>query len=170
MDLSPGYSDFELNEYDIIIFDIAPTGYTLRLLELPTDLKGFIDLGTLTKNTSDETRDKYANVIETMRNKEKSSFVFVMYPEYTPILEAWRASEELKKQVGIETALVAVNYLLPQEYGKNTFFNNRRKQQESYLHEIKQRFRTPLLLLPLLEHEPKGLDNLRQLGLNIFGG
>lgn len=160
---------FELNGYDIIIFDTAPTGHTLRLLELPSDWKGFIELGDLTKKTSSETKNKYANVIETMKNKEKSTFVFVMYPEYTPIIEAWRASEELERQVGIETAMVAVNYLLPQDFGKNKFFNNRRKQQEKYLFEIKNKFKTSMLIIPLLEHEPKGLDKLRELGGMIFG-
>ncbi len=161
-------SYFELDGYDVIIFDTAPTGHTLRLLELPSDWKGFIDLGTLTKKTSDETKNKYANVIEAMRNKEKSTFVFVVYPEYTPIIEAWRASEDLKKQVGIETSLVAVNYLLPNNYGKNKFFNSRRKQQEKYLAEIEKRFKTPLVMIPLLDNEPKGLDNLRKLGSRIF--
>ncbi len=75
----------------------------------------------------------------------------------------------MKRQVGIETALVAVNYLLPQGYGKNRFFNNRRKQQEKYLFEIVQRFKTPMLTIPLLEHEPKGLDKLRELGRSVFG-
>ncbi len=161
-------SYFELDGYDVIIFDTAPTGHTLRLLELPSDWKGFIDLGTLTKKTSDETKNRYANVIEAMRNKEKSTFVFVVYPEYTPIIEAWRASEDLKKQVGIETSSVAVNYLLPNNYGKNKFFNSRRKQQEKYLVEIENRFKTPLFMVPLLDNEPKGLEDLRKLGSKIF--
>ncbi len=124
---------FELPGYDVIVFDTAPTGHTLRLLELPTDWKGFMDLGTLTKSTSEETRNKYSHVIDTMRNKDESTFVFVVYPEFTPIVEAWRASEDLKKQVGIEAGLVAVNYLLPQDYGRNEFFGKRRAQQERYL-------------------------------------
>ncbi len=161
-------SYFELDGYDVIIFDTAPTGHTLRLLELPSDWKGFIDLGTLTKKTSDETKNRYANVIEAMRNKEKSTFVFVVCPEYTPIIEAWRASEDLKKQVGIETSSVAVNYLLPNNYGKNKFFNSRRKQQEKYLVEIENRFKTPLFMVPLLDNEPKGLEDLRKLGSKIF--
>ena len=161
---------FEMEGYDAVIFDTAPTGHTLRLLELPSDWKGFIDLGTLAKNTSEETRGKYANVIETMRSKDKSTFVFVVYPEYTPIIEAWRASQELKKQVGIETGLVAVNYILPNEYGRNPFFESRRRQQEKYLAEIGPRFQTPLLLVLQLDHSPEGVKELRALAARMYGG
>jgi arsenite-transporting ATPase len=157
-------SYFEGNGYDITVFDTAPTGHTLRLLELPTDWKGFIDLGTLTKQTSEDTQNKYADVIEKMRNQDKSAFVSVMYPEYTPIVEAWRAAEDLKNQVGIETAMVAVNYILPQDAGNNAFFSNRRKQQEKYLAEIADRFHKPMIFVPLLDHEPKGIASLRELG------
>ncbi len=161
-------SFFSEEGYDVVIFDTAPTGHTLRLLELPSDWKGFIDLGTLTKKTSDETMNKYASVIETMRNRDKSTFIFVVYPEYTPIIEAWRASQELKRQVGIETSLVGANFILPREYGNNAFFNARRKQQEKYLAEIKPRFETPVFLVPLLDHEPEGIADLRQLGREVF--
>lgn len=161
-------SYFESDGYDAVIFDTAPTGHTLRLLELPSDWKGFIDIGTLTKKTSDETKNKYNNVIEIMKNNKKSSFVFVMYAEYTPIIEAFRASEDLKKQVGIKTALVAVNYILPKLYGKNAFFDKRRKQQNKYLLEIAKKFKTPVLRVPLLDSEPKGLASLKLLGKNIF--
>jgi len=163
-------SYFEVKGYDITIFDTAPTGHTLRLLELPTDWKGFIDLGSLTKSTSDKTKNKYADVIDSMRNSKKSTFVFVMYPEYTPMIEAWRASEDLKRQVAIETAMVAVNYILPSDFGKNSFFEKRRKQQNKYLLEIKERFKRPMLLIPLLDREPEGLETLRRLGEEICGG
>jgi arsenite-transporting ATPase len=162
-------SYFELKNYQTVIFDTAPTGHTIHLLELPSEWKGFIDLGTLSKNTSEKTRNKYASVIETMRSKDKSTFVFVVYPEYTPIIEAWRASQELKKQVGIGTALVAVNYILPKEYGRNAFFESRRRQQEKYLGEIEPRFHTPLFLVPLLDHAPEGVKNMRSLAKTIYG-
>lgn len=162
-------SYFEVSGYDITVFDTAPTGHTLRLLELPSDWKGFIDLGTLTKQTSEATQNKYADVIEKMRNPDKSAFVFVMYPEYTPMVEAWRASEDLKAQVGIETAAVAINYLLPKDAGHNAFFDKRRNQQEKYLTEIENRFHKPMIFVPLLDHEPKGLESLRGLGKDMCG-
>ena len=92
----------------------------------------------------------------------------MVYPEFTPIVEAWRASEDLKKQVGIEAGLVAVNYLLPQDYGRNEFFENRRAQQERYLSVIRDKFGTPQMAIPLFESEPKGLDDLRSLGRRVF--
>jgi arsenite-transporting ATPase len=160
---------FEEDGYDIVVFDTAPTGHTLRLLELPSDWKGFMDLGSLTKGAAPAKGDQYDNVIETMQNPDKSSFAFVMYPEYTPMMEAYRAAEDLKDQVGIETAFVVANYLLPEEYGDNAFFANRRAQQQQYLGEIQDRFETPMMLAPLRQDEPIGLDELSAFGDAVTG-
>lgn len=162
-------SYFDLTGYEIVIFDTAPTGHTLRLLEMPSDWKGFIDLGTLTKKTSDATVNKYAHVIETMRNRDESTFVLVVYPEYTPIIEAWRAAEDLRAQVGIETGMVAVNLLLPAGYGNNTYFAEKRAQQEKYVQMIRDKFRVPLLGVPLFAEELKGIDSLKAMSRTIFG-
>jgi len=161
-------SYFEPNGYDIIVFDTAPTGHTLRLLELPSDWKGFIDLGTLTKQTSGEVNSSYEKVIETMRDRSRTTFAFVMYPEYTPIIEAWRAAQDLNIQVGIEVTFVAVNYLLPVAHGENSFFDKRRAQQAKYLSLIKEKFQLPILGIPLLKHQPEGLVGLRRLSGDVF--
>lgn len=162
-------SYFEEDGYDIVVFDTAPTGHTLRLLELPSDWKGFMDLGSLTKGAAPAKGDQYDEVIETMQNPDKSSFAFVMYPEYTPMMEAYRAAEDLNDQVGIETAFVVANYLLPEEYGDNAFFANRRAQQQQYLEEIKDRFETPMMLAPLRQDEPIGLEELSAFGDEVTG-
>lgn len=162
-------SYFQEDGYDIVVFDTAPTGHTLRLLELPSDWKGFMDLGSLTKGAAPSKGDQYDEVIETMQNPEKSSFAFVMSPEFTPMMEAYRAAEDLKEQVGIETAFVVANYLLPEEYGDNAFFANRRAQQEKYLGKIKERFETPMMLAPLRQDEPVGPDELSAFGQELTG-
>ncbi|HMK46904.1 MAG TPA: arsenical pump-driving ATPase [Methanocella sp.] len=163
-------SYFELSGYDVIIFDTAPTGHTLRLLELPVDWKGFIDIGTLTKESSNQTANKYDNVIESMRNRDKSSFIFVLYPEYTPIMEAYRSAKDLEKQVGIKTAAIAANYILPDKYGDNAFFHNRRAQQQKYLHKIREKFKLPLMQIPLMNNEPEGVKELTRMGEKITTG
>ena len=162
-------SYFQEDGYEIVVFDTAPTGHTLRLLELPSDWKGFMDLGSLTKGAAPASGDQYDEVIETMQDPERSSFAFVMYPEYTPMMEAYRAAEDLDDQVGIETSFVVANYLLPEEYGDNSFFANRRAQQQRYLGEIKNRFDVPMMLAPLRQDEPVGLDELQAFGAEITG-
>jgi arsenite/tail-anchored protein-transporting ATPase len=162
-------SYFEEDGYDIVVFDTAPTGHTLRLLELPSDWKSFIDLGSLTKGATPAKGDQYDEVIETMQNPDRSSFAFVMYPEYTPMMEAYRAAEDLNDQVGIETVFVVANYLLPEEYGDNAFFANRRAQQQQYLEEIKNRFEAPMMLAPLRQDEPIGLEELSAFGDEVTG-
>ena len=162
-------SYFDEDGYDVVVFDTAPTGHTLRLLELPSDWKGFMDLGSLTKGAAPAKGDQYDEVIETMKDPDQSTFAFVMYPEYTPMMEAYRAAADLKDQVGIETSLVVANYLLPEEYGDNAFFENRRAQQAEYLGEISDRFDVPMMLAPLRQDEPVRLDALRSFGEEITG-
>ena len=162
-------SYFDEDGYDVVVFDTAPTGHTLRLLELPSDWKGVRDLGSLTKGAAPAKGDQYDEVIETMKDPERSTFAFVMYPEYTPMMEAYRAAEDLRDQVGIETSLVVANYLLPEEHGDNAFFANRRAQQATYLEEIRDRFDAPLMSVPLRREEPIGLAALRAFGEAIPG-
>ena len=84
-------------------------------------------------------------------------------------MEAYRAATDLNDQVGIETAFVVANYLLPDEYGDNAFFANRRAQRERYLDKIKDRFETPLTCAPLRRDEPVGLEELSAFGDEITG-
>ena len=53
------------------------------------------------------------------------------------MMEVWSASEDLNKQVEIKIALVAIKYVLPEKYGGNACFDNRRRQQEKCTGEIK---------------------------------
>jgi arsenite-transporting ATPase len=62
-----------------------------------------------------------------------------------------------------------VNYLLPKDSGDNAFFRKRKRQQDKYLSEIRARFNKPMLFIPLLDREPKGLVTLRQLGRDMCG-
>ena len=128
-----------------------------------------MDLGSLTKGAAPAKGDQYDEVIETMKDPERSTFAFVMYPEYTPMMEAYRAAADLEDQVGIETSVVVANYLLPDEYGHNAFIANRRAQQAQYLEEIRGRFDAPLMLAPLRQDEPIGLDELIAFGEEITG-
>ena len=90
------------------------------------------------------------------RDPDRSPFAFVMYPEATPFLEAYRAAEELRT-VGIEPGLVVANFVIPPEQATTPFARSRRAMQEKYLAEIRQRFNVPLVEIPLLPTEVEGI-------------
>jgi len=158
--------------WQAIVFDTAPTGHTLRLLELPMDWSQQLDVKIFasvdSRAADDVAKQRFGQVIAMMRDPERSTFAFVMYPEATPILEAYRAAEELRS-VGVEPGLVVANQVLPAEQCTTPFARARRAMQEKYLAEIARRFPVPVVQIPLLPQEVKGLAMLAQLGEQIYG-
>jgi arsenite-transporting ATPase len=153
--------------WQAVVFDTAPTGHTLRLLELPVDWSKQIDVKIFasvdTTAADDVAKQRFGKVIAMMSDPEQSTFAFVMYPEATPILEAWRAAQELGT-VGVRPGLVVANMVIPPEQATTPFVQARRAMQEKYLAEIADRFGVPVLQIPLLSREVKGLAMLAELG------
>ena len=157
--------------WQAVVFDTAPTGHTLRLLELPMDWSKQIDVKIFASveatAADDVAKQRFGKVIEMMRDPGQSTFAFVMYPEATPILEAWRASQELGT-VGIRPSLVVANMVIPAEQVTTPFTRSRRQMQEKYLIEIAERFQLPVAQIPLLPQEIKGVEMLAELGEQIY--
>jgi arsenite-transporting ATPase len=157
--------------WQAVVFDTAPTGHTLRLLELPVDWSKQIDVkifASVDASAADDVaKQRFGKVIDMMRDPAQSTFAFVMYPEATPILEAWRAARELGT-VGVHPGLVVANMVIPPEQTTTPFVQSRRAMQEKYLAEIVERFGVPLVQIPLLPQEIKGLEMLARLGEQIY--
>ncbi|MFO7679913.1 MAG: TRC40/GET3/ArsA family transport-energizing ATPase [Chloroflexota bacterium] len=155
-----------------VVFDTAPTGHTLRMLELPMDWSKQIDVKAFasvdTAVVDDIAKQRFADVIDMMRSPERSTFAFVMYPESTPIIEAYRASQELAT-LDIPTGLAVANFVIPAEQADTPFTKSRRAMQAGYLAEIQERFDTPVLTIPLLPQEVQGLELLAELGEQMYG-
>jgi arsenite-transporting ATPase len=160
------------DNYDVIVFDTAPTGHTLRLLELPFDYSQQVELMvTTTQQSSDiraETQARFKSIISRLRDPVRSVFVFVVCPESTPILEAHRAMLDLK-DAGIPTQLVVVNQVIPEDQATNSFFRSRRAMQVKHLGEIEHQFGVPVLVLPLLDQEIRGLPVVTRAAAILFG-
>ena len=160
------------DQWDVIVFDTAPTGHTLRMLELPIewskqiDVKAFASVDTVVAD--DVAKQRFGQVIDMMRDPRRSTFAFVMYPESTPIIEAFRAAEELKT-LGIRPGLVVANLVIPPSDAATPYALARRAMQQKYLGEIAGRFATPIVQVPLLAGEVKGLARLIELGEFIYG-
>ena len=129
------------------------------------DVKVFASVDTVAAD--DVAKQRFGKVIEMMRDPKQSTFAFVMYPEATPIIEAYRAATELST-VGINASLVVANMVIPAEQANTEFTHARRLMQEKYLGEISERFRLPVAQIPLLPKEIKGLEMLATLGEQIY--
>lgn len=105
------------DQFDYVIFDTAPTGHTLRMLQLPSAWNNYLDenttgvscLGQL--SGLGDKKDMYEKAVETLTDAEQTTLILVTRPQKTPLIEAERASEELRK-LGIQNQKLVVNGLL----------------------------------------------------------
>lgn len=158
--------------WDTVVFDTAPTGHTLRLLALPFDYSRQVEMMVATTQNGvalrADTRSRFDRIIARLRDPDRTLFAFVVYPESTPVVEAHRASLDLAA-AGIQTQLVVANQVIAAEQATNAFFRRRREMQQKYLGEIDRRFGVPVLEIPLLDEEPRGIARLERIADAALG-
>lgn len=159
---SPDISD----QYDYIIFDTAPTGHTLRLLQLPSAWTNYFDENTTGTSCMgqlsglDEERESYSLAVETLANAEMTTLILVTRPQEGPLVEANRASEELRA-LGVENQKLIVNGLLenPTDTISQTYYDI---QQESLKQMPENLKNLPTFEIPL---RPYNLASIESIGL-----
>ena len=104
-------------EYDHIIFDTAPTGHTLRMLQLPSAWTDFISesthgascLGQL--SGLEAKKETYKKAVENLSDENLTTLVLVTRPDKTPLNEVARASKELS-EMGVKNQILVINGVL----------------------------------------------------------
>ncbi|MDU7298693.1 MAG: arsenical pump-driving ATPase, partial [Finegoldia magna] len=153
-------------EYDHIIFDTAPTGHTLRMLELPSAWTNFLDnnkygascLGQL--SGLDEERGIYKKAVENLADSELTSLILVSRPIETALKEAARTSNELH-EIGIDNQIHIINGMLDSyDDDLSTAIHNMQKRDVEAMPEGLKDLET--YYLPLKPYNTSSIENLRK--------
>lgn len=157
------------SRYDHVLFDTAPTGHTLRLLQLPTAWSGFLEesthgascLGPL--SGLGEKKELYAKAVESLSNPEKTTLILVSRPDVSSLVEANRASLELK-EIGIRNQLLIINGLIKtfrsEDPVSTAFYERQRRALKEIPESLKQ---VVTFSLPFVSYSLTGIQNLRHL-------
>lgn len=158
-----------VNQFDYILFDTAPTGHTLRLLQLPTAWSGFLEesthgascLGPL--SGLDEKKGLYAKTVKALSNPKQTTLMLVARPDVSSLEEANRASKELK-EIGISNQNLIVNGLMKQHVKEDeistAFYNRQQEALKKMPQELKQMV---MYSVPYVAYPLTGINHLRHL-------
>ena len=158
-----------VNQYDHIIFDTAPTGHTLRLLQLPTAWNGFLEesthgascLGPL--SGLEDKKELYANAVATLSDPAKTTLILVTRPDGSSLLEADRASKELK-EIGINNQMLIINGLLQNHNEDDEISSAFYRRQRDAIKQIPESLKETITYsLPYVSYSLTGVENLRNL-------
>lgn len=155
------------DKFDYIIFDTAPTGHTLRMLQLPSAWSSFISenthgascLGQLSGLESK--REIYKKAVKTLSDGSLTTLILVSRPEVTPLKEAARASYELK-DIGVKNQIMIMNGLLT-EYDDTISESLYKKQQAAIAGMPEELKNLKCSFIPLRSYPITGLKNVRAL-------
>ena len=181
-------------DYDIVVFDTAPTGHTLRLLQFPTILNKALDkilglkgmFGGLMSQVMTmfgagmeggqedmmEKLEEMKTLVEAVNNQfrdpDLTTFVCVCIPEFLSLYETERLVQELVKNE-IDTRNIVINQLLfPEKACDSRLLLARLKMQRKYLDQFDDLYEDfHIVKMPLLEEEIRGVPALRSFGQHL---
>jgi arsenite-transporting ATPase len=105
-------------DYDHIIFDTAPTGHTIRLLQLPGAWSGFLEEGKGDASCLsplaglEKQRSQYKAAVEALADARRTRLVLVARAQQATLREAARTHEELAA-IGLSQQYLVINGVLP---------------------------------------------------------
>ena len=179
-------------KYDVVVVDAAPTGETLRLLSLPDASRWWVEriapLGRrMTKlgrpmlekvlgipiprdevfAAAERLLDRLTEVHRLLSDPDQTSVRITLALDKLSVAEA-RRSYTYFHLFGYPSDMIIANRVLPENAGP--YFARLREAQQGYLPIVEQEFGpVPVRTVPQFDHEMVGVDQLREIGVALFG-
>lgn len=154
-------------DYDHIVFDTAPTGHTIRLLQLPGAWSGFLEEGKGDASCLgplaglEKQREQYKAAVDALADGNRTRLILVARAQQSTLREVARTHEELAS-IGLKQQYLVINALLPKAEAES----------DALAAAIYKREQTALLTIPeVLKGLPQDLVTLKAfdlVGLNAL--
>lgn len=159
-----------VEHYDHIVFDTAPTGHTIRLLQLPGAWTGFLENGRGDASCLgplaglEKQRSQYQAAVAALADPAQTRLILVARAQASTLREAARTREELAA-IGLGQPYLAINGLLPAvEAAYGGLAAALWQREQAALSAIPAALRTlPTDRIPLKPFNLVGIDALRGL-------
>lgn len=181
----------EGGKYDVVVWDTAPAGHTLRLLHLPqiflkhleAATKFYMNLYSTFEKLKDTVRLKKGKrslleiisgweglaerVVQFIRDPGKSEFIVVTIPEALGVKQTERIIKDFDEYRLTVNHLI-VNYVI--ERADCDFHRVRQEMQKAYIKTLQDQYahRIELIQTPLFPHEIKGIERIRRISEILF--
>ena len=172
--------------WDVIVFDTAPTGHTLRFLALPELIEAWsgrllrmmrVSGGIRSmlfgrkqsqamKDELERFRRRVLHVRRVLSDESTTSFTLVTIPERMGVNETLRANTSLNEYELPVTGCL-VNRVTPEL--DHPFLIQRRKEEQGHIQELNDKLQIPVTTMDLFDGEIQGLERLRSYGQLLYG-
>ena len=157
-------------DYDHIVFDTAPTGHTIRLLQLPGAWSGFLEEGKGDASCLgplaglEKQREQYKAAVDALADDKRTRLILVARAQQSTLREVARTHEELAG-IGLKQQYLVINGILPKiEAETDGLAAAIYKREQAALNAIPEVLRSlPKDQVALKAFDLVGLDALRQL-------
>jgi len=158
------------DNYDHIIFDTAPTGHTIRLLQLPGAWSGFLEEGKGDASCLgplaglEKQREQYKAAVDALADANRTRLILVARAQQSTLREVARTHEELAG-IGLKQQYLVINGILPKVEAENDVLAAAiYKREQTALNSIPDVLKSlPQDYVSLKAFDLVGLDALRQL-------
>ena len=181
----------ESKQFDLVVWDTAPAGHTLRLLHLPQIFLKHLEAATKfymniysyfekLKETVKLQKGKRTlleiisswealaiKIVDFIRDQEKSEFIIVTIPESLGVKQTERIINDFDQYELIVNHMIINNVIKEADC---PFHQERKAMQMEYIKILEDRYgeRIKLVQVPLAPHEIKGVERIEQVSGILF--
>jgi len=181
----------EGGQYDLVVWDTAPAGHTLRLLHLPqiflkhleAATKFYMNLYSYLEKLKKTVKlkkgkrslleiisgweDLAEKVVNFIRDPQKSEFIIVTIPEALGVRQTERIIRDFD-EYQLKVNYLIVNYVI--QHADCDFHKVRSEMQQNYIKILEDQYsgRIKLIQTPLFPHEIKGVQRIQGISDILF--